>query len=321
MNTNRPYFSTKALRIRTTSLPQPIHCLILPMMHLHFFAATALLSVTSAQAPVRAQGPPPPPVLLNATKSGVIPILPTPFNGVDTLEGAIINAGPVNPGFTGLGGTATAQTNLPAATYMAKLPDSMFNPLVGTVIRGSIMAVGTDNGVQFSVNLTGLPDQALYGPFPWHIHNLPVPMDGNCTSTLGHLDPTNRGELYMCDAAAPETCQVGDLAGKHGGKIMSEGSFQTSFVDPFLSTDPSSPSFFGGLGFVIHTGNTSRLTCANFEMMSANGTMGTNGTMGNTTMIPGPTPTGSSPEFTGAAARIGAGVGCVVAAGLFAFVV
>jgi len=312
--------SPKPITTRIAILNLTIHRPISSKMHLGLIAATTLLSLTQAQTPSRAQGPPPPPVLLNATKSGVIPILPTPFNGIDTLEGAIINPGPVNPGFTGLGGTATVQTNLPAATYMAELPDSMFDPLVGTVIRGSIMAVGTANGVQFSVNLTGLPDQATYGPFPWHIHNLPVPADGNCTSTLGHLDPTNRGELYMCDASAPESCQVGDLAGKHGGKIMAEGVFQTSFVDPFLSTDPSSPAFFGGLGFVIHTGNTTRLTCANFETMNANGTMG-NGTTANTTMGPSPTPTGSSPEFTGAATKIGTGVAGVIVVGVLALVV
>ncbi|KAF2681799.1 Cu,Zn superoxide dismutase-like protein [Lentithecium fluviatile CBS 122367] len=287
-------------------------------MHLHLLLATTLLTLTHGQSSARAHGPPPPPVLLNSTKSGVLPILPTatPFNGIETLEGAIINPGPVNPGFTGPGGTATAQTKLPAATYRADLPDTMFNLLVGTVIRGSVVAVGTPDGVQFSVNLTGLPDQALYGPFPWHIHNLPVPTDGNCTSTLGHLDPTNRGELYMCDAAAPETCQVGDLAGKHGGKITAQGSFQTSFLDAFLSTEPGSASFFGGLGFVVHTGNTSRLTCANFEMVEAGN--GTNGTMGNATATPTPSVTGGTPEFTGGVVRIGAGVGSVVAAGVFA---
>lgn len=179
-------------------------------MHHSILLILTLATFGHGQSVSRAQGPPPAPVVLSTTKSGVLPVIPTgtPFAGVDTLEGAIINPGPVNPGFTGLAGTATKQTNLPAATYRADLPDSMFDPYVGTVIRGSVQAVGTDSGVQFTVNLTGLPDQAQYGPFPWHIHALPVPADGNCTATLGHLDPTNRGEYYMCDAAAPETCQV-----------------------------------------------------------------------------------------------------------------
>ena len=50
----------------------------------------------------------------------------------------------------------------------------------------------------------------------YHIHQLPVPSDGNCTGTMAHLDPTQRGELHACEAAAPQTCQAGDLAGKHG---------------------------------------------------------------------------------------------------------
>ncbi|KAJ4292405.1 Cell surface superoxide dismutase [Cu-Zn] 4 [Kalmusia sp. IMI 367209] len=284
---------------------------LLPMIYNYsWFVASTLLTLTHGQSASRAQGPPPAPEVLSTTKSGVLLVLPTstPFTGVDTLEGAIMNPGPVNPGFTGLAGTATSQSNLPAATYRADLPDTMFDPYVGTVIRGSVVAVGTQSGVRFTVNLTNLPDQAQYGPFPYHIHALPVPADGNCTGTLGHLDPTNRGELYMCDASAPETCQVGDLAGKHGGKIMAQGSFMTSFVDPYLSTDPGSAAFLGGLGFVIHTSNTTRLTCANFEMvgggnMTGNATASMNGTI--------PTATGA-PEFTGVAAKIGTMAGVVV---------
>jgi hypothetical protein len=42
--------------------------------------------------------PPPSPVLLTTTKSGVLPVFPeTPFPGVETLEGAIIGKGPPNP--------------------------------------------------------------------------------------------------------------------------------------------------------------------------------------------------------------------------------
>jgi len=45
---------------------------------------------------------PPPASLLTSTKSGVVPIAPTPFPGVETLEGAIIYDGPPVPGFTGI---------------------------------------------------------------------------------------------------------------------------------------------------------------------------------------------------------------------------
>jgi hypothetical protein len=50
----------------------------------------------------------------------------------------------------------------------------------------------------------------------YHIHDYPVPADGNCTATGAHVDPFVRGEAPPCDASAPATCQVGDLSGKHG---------------------------------------------------------------------------------------------------------
>lgn len=50
----------------------------------------------------------------------------------------------------------------------------------------------------------------------YHIHEYPVPSNGSCDATGDHLDPENRGESPPCDASQPQTCQVGDLAGKHG---------------------------------------------------------------------------------------------------------
>lgn len=282
-------------------------------MHKSLLLPLGLVSLASAQSQVQ-EAPPPPPVVLSTTKSGVIPSLPTgvPFAGVDTLQGAIIKPLPPLPGYTGLLGTATAQTNQPAATYRATLPNSMFDPLVGTVVQGTVQAVGGPNGTTFTVNLTNLPDQAKYGPFAWHIHTLPVPANGNCTATTGHLDPTNRGELYMCEVAKPETCQVGDLAGKHGGKITTANTFTTTFVDPYLSTVPGTPGFFGGLGFVLHSMNTTRLTCANFVQV---GGMNASGTA----MMPSST-TSPMPAFTGVADTLSVGLGAVaiaVAAWLF----
>lgn len=114
---------------------------------------------------------------------------------------------------------------------------------------------------------------------------------------------------------------MGDLAGKHGGKITTASEFQTAFTDAYLSTDPSSAAFFGGLGFVVHTGNTTRLTCANFEMVgggsgSGNGTMPT--ATGSMSMpMPSGTSTGGPPMFTGAASKVGVGVGGVIVVALF----
>jgi hypothetical protein len=103
-------------------------------------------------------------------------------------------------------------TDSPAgASYVATLPIKEGSPL-----RGSVAAVSAPDGkgVKFSVSFSGLP--ATGGPFMYHIHEKPVPTDGNCTGTGAHLDPYKRGEVPICDASKPETCQTGDLSGKHG---------------------------------------------------------------------------------------------------------
>lgn len=127
----------------------------------------SLAYIAPLVAAVRAQGPPPSPVLLTTTQSGVDPIVPTPFNGVETIEGAITYDGPPIPGFVGPGGNATAQTGLSSATYQAVLPQTNFDDLTGSTITGSIIGTSTagGTGVTFTVNFTGFPSEAEYGPF------------------------------------------------------------------------------------------------------------------------------------------------------------
>jgi hypothetical protein len=189
----------------------------------------------------------------------------------------------------GPGGNASVQNNLPAATYSAILPSVNFDNLTGSTITGSITgsAIQGGQGVMFNISFSGLPNLAMYGPFGksshslchfifhhfltrvqvYHIHEMPV-TGGNCTTSLGHLDPTNRGELHSCDVTNPQSCQAGDLAGKHGN--ITAATFSATYTDPYLSTDPNSPYFFGNRSIVIHAINATRLTCANFAM-------GTNG--------------------------------------------
>jgi hypothetical protein len=176
---------------------------------------------------------------------------------------------------SGPGGNATIQNNNPPATYMAVLPltdfDNFTNSTNGTesiAIAGSITGMANSNGtgVIFYVEFSGFPSESKYGPFAYHIHNMPVPPDGNCTGTLGHLDPTDRGEYHPCENTQPETCQAGDLAGKHGN--ITRTRFTSSYLELYLSTTPGSPYFFGDKSVVIHTSNTTRLTCANFTMIS-----------------------------------------------------
>jgi len=91
-----------------------------------------------------------------------------------------------------------------------------------------------------------------------------VPSNGNCTATLAHLDPYIRGEVTPCDMAAPATCQVGDLSGKHGEIPADVGTWETSYVDLYASTLEGIGAFFGNRSFVIHYPNKTRITCASF---------------------------------------------------------
>ncbi|KAL8663737.1 MAG: hypothetical protein Q9168_008047 [Polycauliona sp. 1 TL-2023] len=112
----------------------------------------------------------------------------------------------------GTGPAPVVENNPRGVTYSATLPDSEKSGIRGTVI-GSSALDGT--GVNFKISLSGLPDASL-GPFSYHIHDKPVPEDGNCTKTMAHLDPYHRGQMPACDPMHPETCEVGDLSGKHG---------------------------------------------------------------------------------------------------------
>jgi len=273
--------------------------------------ALPLLGAVLASAQGEGEGyPDPPPQTLDMTKSGVLPYLPTPsaeFTGVAVNEGALISNGgqpAPNPTYTPVEGPATTQSNAAAATYMAMLPDTNFNNGTGDTVTGSITISSSPDapGVLVHVDFHGLTNVAEFGPFVYHIHDLPVPEDGNCSATMGHLDPTNRGEYYPCDTANPSTCQVGDLAGKHGK--IGVPDFVTDYSDAFLSTEMGSESFFGDKSVVIHTSNATRITCANFMMMGG-GAGGSNGTMGGASGT-GTQP--SNPAYTGPVQTDGASV-------------
>lgn len=102
-------------------------------------------------------------------------------------------------------------------------------------------------------------------PAGYHLHVEPVPEDGNCTKTLGHLDPFIRGEEPPCNATLPQTCQVGDLAAKYG-KITAD-PFTAKYVDLFASTQQGLGTYFGNRSIVLHLANKTRITCANFVLV------------------------------------------------------
>ncbi|KAL8871342.1 MAG: hypothetical protein Q9174_002805 [Haloplaca sp. 1 TL-2023] len=211
------------------------------------------------------------------------------------------------PGVTGALGNAQIVTdNVPGTTYTAFVNETATSSITGFV-AGTANANGT--GVQFSISLSGFPDASL-GPFLYHIHDQPVPANGNCTATLAHLDSYIRGEKPPCDKTHPETCQDGDLAGKHGNITSDPFNTASSFLDLYLSTQQGPSSFFGNRSIVIHSSNTTRLSCANFTLTSGADT-GSNATVpgGNGTVAGGSTPA----PFTGGATAAFVSAGAVLA--------
>ncbi|KJZ78353.1 hypothetical protein HIM_02391 [Hirsutella minnesotensis 3608] len=165
-------------------------------------------------------------------------------------------------------------SNPTGVMYEASIPQQAFftqGALNGNV-QGSIRAEAPadGNGVKFTVSFSNIPKEG--GPFIYHIHAQPVPSDGNCTQTLAHLDPFNRGESPPCDASNPQTCQVGDLSGKYGN--VTQDPYNIQYVDPFTSLKEGDAQFFGNRSFVFHFGNKTRITCANFVKMSSSSSTG-----------------------------------------------
>ncbi|EXJ58687.1 hypothetical protein A1O7_06116 [Cladophialophora yegresii CBS 114405] len=168
----------------------------------------------------------------------------------------------------------------------------------GKPVQGQITGVSNDNGtgVSFSVNFFSFPDVGL-GPFNYHIHQYPIPPSGNCTAAGGHLSPFGRPDSPPCDPINPQTCQPGDLSGKHGNISQlasasapddsdngprATNSFQAMYLDLYLSTDPNSVAFFGNRSVVVHAANGTRLNCANFTQMMPSETFGGTGSGGST---------------------------------------
>lgn len=99
----------------------------------------------------------------------------------------------------------------------------------------------------------------------YHIHEYTIPESANCQLAGAHLDPYGRGEVPPCNERHPQTCEVGDLSGKHSPiYVAPDDPFEVEYTDLFLSTDPSSPAYIGNRSFVVHTPDGGRLNCGNF---------------------------------------------------------
>ncbi|KAJ4404940.1 Cell surface superoxide dismutase [Cu-Zn] 4 [Neurospora sp. IMI 360204] len=168
--------------------------------------------------------------------------------------------------------TAAAVTSNPVGLVAeAVLPENAWQKAGfpnGGNIKGKVVAKSGEGGVgvQFNVELSGLPEG---GPFTYHIHVNPVPENGNCTATGAHLDPTERGEAPVCDKSKPETCQVGDLAGKYGAIPAGSTTFSANYVDKYASLVEGTGAYFLNRSIVFHFPNKTRITCANFKITNS----------------------------------------------------
>ncbi|KAA8913532.1 superoxide dismutase [Sphaerosporella brunnea] len=156
-----------------------------------------------------------------------------------------------------------------AAIYdnpVGKVYSATFDGSKGVTGKLTFQAGSGGKGVDISVQLKGFVGEP--GPFGYHIHDQPVPADGNCTATKAHLDPYGRGQATPCDPSQPQTCEVGDLAGKHG-KIPASSygpvDFAAKYNDLYASTKPGIGAFLGNRSIVIHRNDEakSRLACVN----------------------------------------------------------
>ncbi|KAK1600019.1 superoxide dismutase [Colletotrichum navitas] len=215
---------------------------------------------------------------------------------------------------TGELGDALIVSNPPGVVYEAILPEAPFfkaGSLNGNV-KGSIVAITAPDGkgVEFMVRFSNLPNEG--GPFSYHIHVDPVPADGNCTKTLAHLDPFIRGEVPPCDASKPETCQVGDLSGKHGAVTA---DYEKTYTDSYISIAEGPGSFFGNRSFVFHFANKTRISCANFKLVTKPDTHDncTFTTPGPTGCAPAATVSPKPVPFPGAAYTSGVSISLMLA--------
>lgn len=214
---------------------------------------------------------------------------------VTSLAAAALAQKNTTDGVTGkLGDAAIINDNPVGETYEVVFDKE------GTV-KGKITFTAAKNGagVDVEVDLEGKFD-GVEGPYPYHIHAMPVPANGSCAATLAHLDPYQRGQKPECNAEKPETCEIGDLSGKHGKIPSANGStthFHTKYTELYASTKDGIGAFLGNVSVVIHAPNTTRLACANVELKKGSAAAAGNST-GNSTVVG--KPSGSVANANGA---------------------
>lgn len=129
-------------------------------------------------------------------------------------------------------------------------------------ITGNVLFTAKNgSAVNVHFDMTGFP--ATGGPFYFHIHESPVPLNRDCEQVGNHFNPYNappdcikqRDDSY---------CQVGDFLGKHG--FVNSTCFELQFQDPYLSLNKKSKSYIVGRSLVFHYENMTKLACADIEL-------------------------------------------------------
>lgn len=134
------------------------------------------------------------------------------------------------------------------------------------------------NQVGVMLTVTGLDTVMPLVDHAYHIHTHPISSDGNCSSALGHLSPNGIPDKPACNQLQPQTCQEGDLAGKHGLLPGGQKVVTAYYEDAFLKFQPGNESILGR-SIVIHGLNGVRLACGNITSVLD----GTADTAGNPT--------------------------------------
>lgn len=105
--------------------------------------------------------------------------------------------------------------------------------------------------------------------------------NGKCDGAKNVLDPFQRGDKPACDKKSPQTCQVGDLTGKHGEIPKFQGviSVKQSFQDLYLSFKKEDKSFIGNGSVIVKNAKGDKIACGN--ILEVHGAAKTWGPKGN----------------------------------------
>lgn len=153
-------------------------------------------------------------------------------------------------------------------------PQDLYMAQFKWTLSGDLNFTGLANSsVLVKVDLKNTPD--IDGaPFLYHVHEKPAPYnEEGCNATGGHLDPYNGNP----NASSVDELEVGDLSGRHGKitkddiepGIVSKYTFNTEYVDQYISLNPDSPAFIGGKSITFHYANGSRCGCANITKVES----------------------------------------------------